>query len=282
MRFEKYFKEWLKERVQEETGLPVSATNDVMFKVADELNKSAKTDRIVMIVRGGAAIRSNIPSFDQNTATMLVQMTFFDINKEKILTALQKISAEQNAQLFQTEVDGKQILFRPVFETPTVAGTSFEMRRGNGNAKASGIFWQITVSYGQNAYVETPTPEIFVYSNGAPTGESYPIKGIARLEKASAPSYGAYQAQGYITPQRFVQSKVQSYVFTLYRMSNDALHKEIEKELAGAISIFSDPEKQLRIAVNFNNATHHIALQEFDVSSTYENNTEAYSLSLRW
>lgn len=278
MRFEKYFKEWLKDKVQKATGLSVSATNDVMFKVADELNKSPKMDRIVMIVRGGAAVKSNIPDFDQNTATMLVQMTFFDINKDTILTALQKVCEEENASLNSAEIEGKRILFRPVFETPTVSGTSFEMRRGTGNAKASGIYWQITVSYGANAYVETPLVSLIRMEEGE-ANKIYRINGIARLERASVPSYGAYQAQGYVTPQRYLQSNVHSYVLTLYRMKNDELHQEIEKELKGQTSIFSDKDVSLQVGLS---ETLSVPLQEFDVSSAYENNTEAYTLSLRW
>ena len=96
MRFEVWYKSYLKEKVKSK-GYDVVAVNDNAFKVNTLMDKSDKT--VLMLVQGGNVTKSNIHEYDLNTMPVIVNFIVPLDKKNDFMSGLCDISESLNASL---------------------------------------------------------------------------------------------------------------------------------------------------------------------------------------
>jgi len=273
MTFEEYFKGWIKTKIKTATGLELSAVNDSGYKIDEELKKDENGNRLFCLVRGGETTKSNVPNFDLNTEPFLVSLIFFEGLKSDVLTAVQAVSKDNNAVLNSATIGTDTVKFKAIFDNPIVSGNTFDMRRNNSSAKALLIQWSVTVSYSTNGLIEPHVFSLIVDST------TYPINYVSRYERASSLTTDTYQAQGSSIQSVSKMAHINTVVLTIYKVAADSFQTNIlDKELNFDNVLFSATSVKLVVDGNTAGA---IDILEWSVSETYENNTAAYSLTLK-
>jgi len=273
MTFEEYFKNWIKTKIKTATGMELSAVNDSGYKIDEELKKDENGNRLFCLVHGGETTKSNVPNFDLNTEPFLVSLIFFEGLKSDVLTAVQAVSKNNNAVLNSATIGTDTVKFKAIFDNPIVSGNTFDMRRNNSSAKALLIQWSVTVSHSTNGLIE---PHVFSLIVGSTT---YAINYVARYERASSLTTDTYQAQGSSIQSVVKMAHINTVVLTIYKVTTDSFQTDIlNKELNFDNVLFDATGVKLIVDGNTAGA---IDILEWSVSETYENNTAAYSLTLK-
>lgn len=280
-RFEAFFSDWLKSKIEKETGISLWTAKEGMWKVDEQFKlakKAVKANEMVvpMIFKGGNTIKGTVPAVDINSTTVTVFFVVFNDDREMLLNALAAVATRENAVInawtepaaVEGQPDETILRFRTIFDTPVVLGASQEIARGNGSEKASTIQWSMSISYSRNAFIE---PVVFRLKIGT---NIYPVNGVSRYERSKTSSYAAYQAKGDEWQRKIRQSNVFTVALTIIALENDELQELFHQELKGADSFGGTP----KLAID--SSTEFISMTEYSLSESYENNAEVYSLTL--
>ncbi len=270
MRFEIWYKDKLKSWI-ENRGYDVVAVNDNAFKVNTLMDKSDKT--VLMLVQGGNVTKSNIPTYDLNTMPVIVNFLVPLNLKNDFMSVLCDLTELHNASLSQGDIDGETILYRGIYNTPYVLGETTEIRHGGGTMKVCTIQWIITLNYGVDAYIFTPS--LFLTINGT----KYEVKKIMRFEFSYNPAYDTYQPFGSSIQQSKKLSEIRSYVLQIAQDNPygnigtyDPLQSLLRKISNGTVNVDGD------ITLSWND--QDILVKRFSLSGGIENNTGSYLITL--
>ena len=271
MRFEVWYKDYLKERVADK-GYDVVAVNDNAFKVNTLMDKSDKT--VLMLVQGGNVTKSNIPNYDLNTMPVIVNFLVPLNLKNDFMSSLCDITETLNAVLFLEDIDDEPVRFRGIYNTPYVLGETTEIRHGGGTMKVCTVQWIISLNYGVDAYVTTPMFYLTI------NGTKYDVTKLMRFEFSYNPAYDTYQPFGSDIQQANKLSEIRSYVLQIAM-----------KDYFGNSSTTSDPFQKLlyRILTAQENIDgdiilswfqYDIPIKRFSLSGGIETNTGSYLITL--
>ena len=271
MRFEVWYKDYLKEQVADK-GYDVVAVNDNAFKVNTLMDKSDKT--VLMLVQGGNVTKSTIAGYDLNTMPVIVNFLVPLNLKNDFMSNLCDLADSYNAMLMNVDIDKKRILYRGIYNTPYVLGETTEIRHGGGTMKVCTVQWIISLNYGVDAYVTTPT--LYLTLNGT----KYDVTRLMRFEFSYNPAYDNYQSFGSDIQQAKKLSEIRSYVLQIAM-----------KDYFGNSSTTADPFQKLlfRILTAQENIDgditlswfqYDIPIKRFSLSGGIENNTGSYLITL--
>ena len=267
MRFEVWYKSYLKEKVKSK-GYDVVAVNDNAFKVNTLMDKSDKT--VLMLVQGGNVTKSNIRNYDLNTMPVIVNFIVPLDKKNDFMSGLCDISESLNASLSSTDLNGKTIRFRGIYNTPYVLGETTEIRHGGGTMKVCAVQWIITLNFGENAYIYVPVLKLTI------NGTEYNVTQLMRFEFAYAPAYDNWQGFGKKKTDSVKLSEVRTFVLQV--AMQDFIDQPVGtfqyllfKIATGVIEVDS---------VSLWWIGHEIPIKQFSLSGATENNTGSYLISL--
>lgn len=302
MRFEEVFKSILKEKILKEkivaaageTAFSIHAVNDLFFKAENFVKGD---NDVIMVVQGGNVTKSNIPDYDLNTMPLIVNFIVPLIRKNAFMGVLGNVAEKYNGKLEETAQgsdDGSVTQFRAIYNTPFVIGESQEIRCGTGTIKICTVQWIISLNYGKNAYVKTPT--VYLTINNVPI----PITHIMRYEHAYAPAYDDYQKFGDKIRTSKKLSAIRTWVFQIAKITlSESAKSEITRlikspKLFDSVikGITNDDEKlqflfeafewglELTYAIKLKSDYGTITVNHLSVSSGIENNSGSYLLTL--
>lgn len=221
MRFEEVFKGILKEKIIKEkiiaaageTAFSIHAVNDLFFKAENFVKGD---NDVIMVVQGGNVTKSNIPDYDLNTMPLIVNFIVPLIRKNAFMGVLGNVAEKYNGKLEETAQgsdDGSVTQFRAIYNTPFVIGESQEIRCGTGTIKICTVQWIISLNYGKNAYIKTPSVSLSI------NGVIIPISHIMRYEHAYAPAYDDYQKFGDKIRTSKKLSAIRTWVFQIAKIT---------------------------------------------------------------
>lgn len=302
MRFEEVFKGILKEKIIKEkiiaaageTAFSIHAVNDLFFKAENFVKGD---NDVIMVVQGGNVTKSNIPDYDLNTMPLIVNFIVPLIRKNAFMGVLGNVAEKYNGKLEETAQgsdDGSVTQFRAIYNTPFVIGESQEIRCGTGTIKICTVQWIISLNYGKNAYVKTPT--VYLTINNVPI----PITHIMRYEHAYAPAYDDFQKFGDKIRTSKKLSAIRTWVFQIAKITLSESAKSKIKSLIDSPKLFdsfikgitNDDEKlqflfeafewglELNYTINLKSDYGTITVNHLSISSGIENNSGSYLLTL--
>nr|DAR07123.1 MAG TPA: hypothetical protein [Caudoviricetes sp.] len=298
MRFEEVFKGILKDKIVAAAGansaFSIHAVNDLFFKAENFIKGD---NDVIMVVQGGNVTKSNIPDYDLNTMPLIVNFIVPLIRKNAFMGVLGNVAEKYNGTLEETaqESDNGVITqYRAIYNTPFVIGESQEIRCGTGTIKICTVQWIISLNYGKNAYVKTPTVNLTI--NNVPI----PITHIMRYEHAYAPAYDDYQKFGDKIRTSKKLSAIRTWVFQIAKITLSENTKSKIKSLIDSPKLFdsfikgitNDDEKlqflfeafewglELTYAIKLKSDYGTITVNHLSVSSGIENNSGSYLLTL--
>lgn len=270
MRFEVWYKDYLKEKVANK-GYDVVAVNDNAFKVNTLMDKSDKT--VLMLVQGGNVTKSNIPNYDLNTMPVIVNFLVPLNLKNDFMSGLCDIAESLNGYLLFTEINNKKVRYRGIYNTPYVLGETTEIRHGGGTMKVCAIQWIISLNYGKNAYIQTPS--LYLTLNGT----EYPVMRLMRFEFSYNPAYDNYQPFGSEIQQSKKLSEIRSFVIQVAQNDifadfhpDDDLQDLLHDIAIGKANVEGD------IVLKWINDS--ITVKRFSLSGGIENNSGSYLITL--
>lgn len=302
MRFEEIFKGILKEKIIKEkivaaageTAFSIHAVNDLFFKAENFVKGD---NDVIMVVQGGNVTKSNIPDYDLNTMPLIVNFIVPLIRKNAFMGVLGNVAEKYNGKLEETAQgsdDGSVTQFRAIYNTPFVIGESQEIRCGTGTIKICTVQWIISLNYGKNAYIKTPSVSLSI------NGVIIPITHIMRYEHAYAPAYDDYQKFGDKIRTSKKLSAIRTWVFQIAKITLSESTKSKIKSLIDSPKLFdsfikgitNDDEKlqflfeafewglELTYAIKLKSDYGIITVNHLSVSSGIENNSGSYLLTL--
>lgn len=297
MRFEEVFKSILKEKIIAEAGensaYSIHAVNDLFFKAENFIKGD---NDVIMVVQGGNVTKSNIPDYDLNTMPLIVNFIVPLIRKNAFMGVLGNVAEKYNGTLeeaAQGSDNGSVMQYRAIYNTPFVIGESQEIRCGTGTIKICTVQWIISLNYGKNAYIKTPT--VYLTINNVPI----PIAHIMRYEHAYAPAYDDYQKFGDKIRTSKKLSAIRTWVFQIAKTTlSEGTKSEITRLIKSpklfdsVIKGITNDEKLQFLFEAFEwglELTYTIALQSdygtitvnhLSISSGIENNSGSYLLTL--
>lgn len=302
MRFEEVFKGILKEKIIKEkivaaageTAFSIHAVNDLFFKAENFVKGD---NDVIMVVQGGNVTKSNIPDYDLNTMPLIVNFIVPLIRKNAFMGVLGNVAEKYNGKLEETAQgsdDGSVTQFRAIYNTPFVIGESQEIRCGTGTIKICTVQWIISLNYGKNAYIKTPSVSLSI------NGVIIPISHIMRYEHAYAPAYDDYQKFGDKIRTSKKLSSIRTWVFQIAKITLSESTKSKIKSLIDSPKLFdsfikgitNDDEKlqflfeafewglELTYAIKLQSDYGTIPVNHISVSSGIENNSGSYLLTL--
>lgn len=297
MRFEEVFKSILKEKIVAEAGetaFSIHAVNDLFFKAENFVKGD---NDVIMVVQGGNVTKSNIPDYDLNTMPLIVNFIVPLIRKNTFMGVLGNVAEKYNGKLEETAQgsdDGSVTQFRAIYNTPFVIGESQEIRCGTGTIKICTVQWIISLNYGKNAYVKTPTVNLSI------NGVIIPITHIMRYEHAYAPAYDDYQKFGDKIRTSKKLSAIRTWVFQIAKITLSENAKSKIKSLIESPKLFdsfikgiTNDEKlqflfeafewglELTYAIELQGPySKTIKVNHLSISSGIENNSGSYLLTL--
>lgn len=297
MRFEEVFKGILKEKIiaaAGETAFSIHAVNDLFFKAENFVKGD---NDVIMVVQGGNVTKSNIPDYDLNTMPLIVNFIVPLIRKNAFMGVLGNVAEKYNGKLEETAQgsdNGVITQFRAIYNTPFVIGESQEIRCGTGTIKICTVQWIISLNYGKNAYVKTPT--VYLTINNVPI----PITHIMRYEHAYAPAYDDYQKFGDKIRTSKKLSAIRTWVFQIAKTTLSENAKSKIKSLIESPKLFdsfikgiTNDEKlqflfeafewglELTYAIELQGPySKTIKVNHLSISSGIENNSGSYLLTL--
>lgn len=271
MRFEVWYKDYLKEKVANK-GYDVVAVNDNAFKVNTLMDKSDKT--VLMLVQGGNVTKSNIPNYDLNTMPVIVNFLVPLNLKNDFMSGLCDIAESYNGFLDGTDkLNGRKTRFKGIYNTPYVLGETTEIRHGGGTMKVCAIQWIISLNYGKDAYIQTPS--LYLTLNGT----RYPVQRIMRFEFSYNPAYDNYQPFGSTIQQSEKLSEIRSFVIQVAQNDiladlhpDDALQDLLHDIAIGEVNVDGD------IVLEW--WSKSITVKRFSLSGGIENNSGSYLITL--
>lgn len=303
MRFEEVFKGILKEKIIKEkivaaaganSAFSIHAVNDLFFKAENFIKGD---NDVIMVVQGGNVTKSNIPNYDLNTMPLIVNFIVPLIRKNAFMGVLGNVAEKYNGKLEETAQgsdNGVITQYRAIYNTPFVIGESQEIRCGTGTIKICTVQWIISLNYGKNAYIKTPTVNLSI------NGVIIPISHIMRYEHAYAPAYDDYQKFGDKIRTSKKLSAIRTWVFQIAKITLSENAKSKIKSLIDSPKLFdsfikgiADDEKLQFLFEAFEwglELTYAIILQgpysktitvnHMSVSSGIENNSGSYMMTL--
>lgn len=272
MRFEVWYKNYVKDLVGGK-GYDVVAVNDNAFKVNSLMDKSDKT--VLMLVQGGNVIKSNIPNYDLNTMSFVVNFIVPLHLKNGFMSDLCDISENQNASL--NSVAETAIRFRGQYNTPYVVGETTEIRHGSGTMKVCHVQWVITLNYGKDAYVFTPSCLLKL------NGTIYTVDLLMRFEASYSPAYDTYQPFGSSTQKSVKLSEIRSFVLQVAAQDpNDSFAFAFQKLLYKIAYLGEkvDEDIILYVGKRAGESDAAITINQISVSGAIENNSGSYLITL--
>lgn len=275
----------------------IHAVNDLFFKAENFIKGD---NDVIMVVQGGNVTKSNIPEYDLNTMPLIVNFVVPLIRKNEFMSFLGGVAEEYNGKLeeyngwLRGDKDDVITQYRAIYNTPFVMGESQEIRCGTGTIKICTVQWIISLNYGKNAYVKTPTVNLII------NGVSIPIAHIMRYEHAYAPAYDDYQKFGNKIRTAKKLSAIRTWVFQIAKITlSESTKSEITRlikspKLFDSVikEITNDDEKlqflfeafewglELTYAINLKSDYGIITVNHLSVSSGIENNSGSYLLTL--
>lgn len=297
MRFEEVFKDILKEKIitaaGKNTTLSIHAVSDLFFKAENFIKGD---NDVIMVVQGGNVTKSNIPDYDLNTMPLIVNFIVPLIRKNAFMGVLGNVAEKYNGTLeeaAQGSDNGSVMQYRAIYNTPFVIGESQEIRCGTETIKICTVQWIISLNYGKNAYIKTPT--VYLTINNVPI----PIAHIMRYEHAYAPAYDDYQKFGDKIRTSKKLSAIRTWVFQIAKTTlSEGTKSEITRLIKSpklfdsVIKGITNDEKLQFLFEAFEwglELTYTIALQSdygtitvnhLSISSGIENNSGSYLLTL--
>ncbi|HAQ28404.1 MAG TPA: hypothetical protein DCQ76_01310 [Ruminococcaceae bacterium] len=297
MRFEEVFKSILKDKIVAAAGknttLSIHAVSDLFFKAENFIKGD---NDVIMVVQGGNVTKSNIPDYDLNTMPLIVNFIIPLIRKNAFMGVLGNVAEKYNGTLeeaAQGSDDGSVTQFRAIYNTPFVIGESQEIRCGTGTIKICTVQWIISLNYGKNAYIKTPSVSLSI------NGVIIPITHIMRYEHAYAPAYDDYQKFGDKIRTSKKLSAIRTWVFQIAKTTlSEGTKSEITRLIKSpklfdsVIKGITNDEKLQFLFEAFEwglELTYTIALQSdygtitvnhLSISSGIENNSGSYLLTL--
>lgn len=275
----------------------IHAVNDLFFKAENFIKGD---NDVIMVVQGGNVTKSNIPKYDLNTMPLIVNFVVPLIRKNEFMSFLGGVAEGYNGKLeeyngwLRGDKDDVITQYRAIYNTPFVIGESQEIRCGTGTIKICTVQWIISLSYGKNAYVKTPTVNLTI------NGVSIPITHIMRYEHAYAPAYDDYQKFGDKIRTSKKLSAIRTWVFQIAKITLSESTKAKIKSLINSPKLFdsaikeitNDDEKlqflfeafewglELTYAIKLQSDYGTITVNHLSVSSGIENNSGSYLLTL--
>ena len=297
MRFEEVFKSILKDKIVaaagENSAYSIHAVNDLFFKAENFIKGD---NDVIMVVQGGNVTKSNIPDYDLNTMPLIVNFIVPLIRKNAFMGVLGNVAEKYNGTLeeaAQGSDNGSVMQYRAIYNTPFVIGESQEIRCGTGTIKICTVQWIISLNYGKNAYIKTPSVSLSI------NGVIIPITHIMRYEHAYAPAYDDYQKFGDKIRTSKKLSAIRTWVFQIAKTTlSEGTKSEITRLIKSpklfdsVIKGITNDEKLQFLFEAFEwglELTYTIALQSdygtitvnhLSISSGIENNSGSYLLTL--
>lgn len=275
----------------------IHAVNDLFFKAENFIKGD---NDVIMVVQGGNVTKSNIPEYDLNTMPLIVNFVVPLIRKNEFMSFLGGVAEEYNGKLeeyngwLRGDKDDVITQYRAIYNTPFVIGESQEIRCGTGTIKICTVQWIISLNYGKNAYVKTPTVKLSI------NGVDIPISHIMRYEHAYAPAYDDFQKFGDKIRTSKKLSAIRTWVFQIAKITLSESTKTKIKSLINSPKLFdsvikeitNDDEKlqflfeafewglELTYAIKLQSDYGIITVNHLSVSSGIENNSGSYLLTL--
>lgn len=275
----------------------IHAVNDLFFKAENFIKGD---NDVIMVVQGGNVTKSNIPEYDLNTMPLIVNFVVPLIRKNEFMSFLGGVAEEYNGKLeeyngwLREDKDDVITQYRAIYNTPFVMGESQEIRCGTGTIKICTVQWIISLNYGKNAYVKTPTVKLSI------NGVDIPISHIMRYEHAYAPAYDDYQKFGDKIRTAKKLSAIRTWVFQIAKITLSESTKSKIESLINSPKLFdsvikeitNDDEKlqflfeafewglELTYAIKLQSDYGIITVNHLSVSSGIENNSGSYLLTL--
>ena len=219
------------------------------------------------------------------------------IRKNAFMNVLGNVAEEYNGILEETAQgsdDGSVTQFRAIYNTPFIIGESQEIRCGTGTIKICTVQWIISLNYGKNAYVKTPTVSLLINE------VAIPISHIMRYEHAYAPAYDDYQKFGDKIRTSKKLSAIRTWVFQIAKITLSESTKSKIKSLIDSPKLFNsfikeitnDEEKlqflfeafewglEISYVIQLQSEYKTITVNHISISSGIENNSGSYLLTL--